>query len=305
MARVSIFLILVALIVGLVGCSPTANQPDGNEEIIVLANVEVVAEVVFPDSNLEGAIREAINKPAGIVYTTDLKNLTILNANKHNIADLTGLEHCINLRCVLLAWNQISDISPLAQLPGVRIDVTSRRSGRVIYSYTTLHISLAGNLITDVTPLGNLTAPDELTLFLSWNQISDISPLSELTNMIALYLCSNNISDLSPLAGMTKLSFLELWGNRIEDISPLSNLTELTWTELSVNNITDISPIAGLTNLRSVQLNNNQITDISPLVENEGLSTGDVIDLQWNPLNENSINIYIPQLQARGVDVSW
>jgi hypothetical protein len=39
------------------------------------------------------------------------------------------------------------------------------------------------------------------------------------------------------------------------------------------------------------------------LVQNEGLGIGDEIWLQSNPLSSDSINIYIPQLQARGVAV--
>jgi len=40
-----------------------------------------------------------------------------------------------------------------------------------------------------------------------------------------------------------------------------------------------------------------------PLVENEGLSTGDTIYLHVNPLNFDSIDIYIPELESRGVTV--
>jgi hypothetical protein len=40
-------------------------------------------------------------------------------------------------------------------------------------------------------------------------------------------------------------------------------------------------------------------------VDNEGLSEGDEINLTGNPLNSDSINIYIPQLAARGVTVYY
>jgi hypothetical protein len=29
------------------------------------------------------------------------------------------------------------------------------------------------------------------------------------------------------------------------------------------------------------------------------------LNLMWNPLNEVSIEVYIPQLEAQGVDVEW
>jgi len=38
-------------------------------------------------------------------------------------------------------------------------------------------------------------------------------------------------------------------------------------------------------------------------VENDGLGSGDILQLEGNPLSENSIEVYIPQLIARGVIV--
>jgi len=38
-------------------------------------------------------------------------------------------------------------------------------------------------------------------------------------------------------------------------------------------------------------------------VDNNGLSGGDKVYLEENPLSSDSINIYIPQLEARGVTV--
>ena len=72
-----------------------------------------------------------------------------------------------------------------------------------------------------------------------------------------------------------------------------------------MNEISDISPLVDLTNLNKLRLWDNQISDISPLVQNEGLGSGDYIDLLDNPLSSDSINIYIPQLQAREVTVDY
>jgi len=40
-------------------------------------------------------------------------------------------------------------------------------------------------------------------------------------------------------------------------------------------------------------------------VKNEGLGTGDRVYLFGNPLNEDSVSIYIPELEARGVIVAY
>jgi len=91
--------------------------------------------------------------------------------------------------------------------------------------------------------------------------------------------------------------------NRIDDLSHLVGLTKLIRLELSDNDISDISYLAGLARLTSLYLTNNQVRDISPLVANAGLSTGDEVYLNGNPLNEYSVNICIPELVARGVNV--
>jgi len=89
---------------------------------------------------------------------------------------------------------------------------------------------------------------------------------------------------------------------------------------LDNNDITDISPLSGLISIGevgdddpwlderegikiSLDLRYNQITDIEPLVENEGLSEGDWVDLRGNQLSSYSLNTYIPQLEGRGVNV--
>ena len=137
-------------------------------------------EVTFSDAQLDVAIREAIGKPTGDIYQSDLEGLTSLNASAKSISDLTGLEYCVNLTALDLSYNSISDISPLSSLTNL----------------TTL--DLYRNEISDISPLNSLT---NLTKFyLRHNSISDISSLSSLTNLTKLDLDDNLISDISPLA---------------------------------------------------------------------------------------------------------
>jgi len=277
MKRLGTFVIIVALIVGLVGCAPTPTQynltvstteggemtapGDGtftydegtavplvafphtgyrfvnwtgdvstiddvnaasttitmNGDYSITANFAEEEPIIFGDSNLEAAIREALGKPGGPIYTSNPEGLASLSAAERNISDLSGLEHATSL---------------------TQLDLRD-------------------------------------------NRISDISTLADITNSSRLFLCGNNISDISPLASLTSLTKLLLTSNQISDISPLANLTYL----------------------KRLHLYSNQMSDISALVQNEGLSTGDLIDLRWNPLSSDSINIYIPQLEARGVEV--
>ena len=308
-------------------------------------------EVIFTDPNLEAVIREAVGKPTGDIYPSDLEGLTSLDARERNITDLAGLERCTSLTYLSLEGNQISDISPLANLTSLTglglsgyqiadisplVDLT-RLTWLSLYdtqisdisplakltSLTSLHLdcnqishisplanltsltflNLDGNQISDISPLANLTNLTGLNL--GGNQISNISPLANLTSLTDLSLGDNQISDISPLANLTSLTRLYLWSNQISDISPLANFTNLTDLDLNKNGISNISSLANLTNLIEVTLNQNQISDISPLVQNAGLGTGDEVYLEVNPLSSDSINVYIPQLEARGVTVIY
>jgi Leucine-rich repeat (LRR) protein len=74
---------------------------------------------------------------------------------------------------------------------------------------------------------------------------------------------------------------------------------------LGDNKILDIISLSNLTNLEWLDLDDNEIIDISSLVNNYGLSKGDAIYLEDNPLNKTSINVYIPKLKQRGVKVKF
>ena len=164
-------------------------------------------------------------------------------------------------------------------------------------------LDISSNEISDISPLSGLTSLGELDL--SSNEIIDISPLSGLTSLEYLYLGGNQIIDISPLSGLTRLNLLDLWGNQIIDVSPVSGLTSLWGLVLKGNQISDISPLSGFTSLTYLDLGGNQISDIEPLVNNPGLSSGDRVYIQDNPLSSTSIDTCIPQLQARGVTVHY
>ena len=147
--------------------------------------------------------------------------------------------------------------------------------------------------------------------------ITDLTGLETATNLTRLdlgdayvasegrFINSNSISNLSPLSGLTRLTRLDLEGNQIGDISPLANLTNLVILELGNNAISDISALSGLTNLFSVRLWDNHISDISPLVANSGFGQGEEVNVSENPLSQASIEIHIPALQSRGVEVHF
>ena len=113
------------------------------------------------------------------------------------------------------------------------------------------------------------------------------------------------ITRIEGLEYCKNLAYLYLGLNDIVDISPLAGLTNIRELALHENNIVDISPLAGLKDLEVLYLNDNFIVDISPLVNNYGINSGDVVDVGHNPLSEESINVHIPELEERGVHITW
>jgi internalin A len=185
-------------------------------------------------------------------------------------------------------------------------DVLGKPVGEEIMAAELANITLLEAYGSNITDLSGLEYCTNLVgLVLRDNDISDLSPLAGLAYLQQLNLRGNNISDISSLTSLSNMTELHLWGNNISDISPLAGLINLWWLELWENNISDISPLAGLINLERLSLEGNSISDIWPLVENSGLSLGDIVWLWDNPLNAISTDDYIPKLKQRGVAVDY
>jgi len=221
--------------------------------------------VHFADANLKAAVEAAL----GVSDPTpnDMLALTYLNASNLGIADLTGLEHAVNLTGLEASNNQIDDISVLSGLTNLTALVLSHNQISDILPIASLtgltRVCLTGNQIPDISPLSGLSSLTWIEL--AYNQITDITAVSGMTGLTGLYLYSNGINDVSALSGMTNLTDLDLSSNQISSISPLAGLTNLTSLELRDNQIADICALSGLTRLTILGLSSNQISDLSAL----------------------------------------
>ena len=176
--------------------------------LVAMVSVPVFAVVVnFPDPGLEAAIRDAIGKPAGDIYDTDLIGLTYLYAAGKNITNLYGIQHCVDLTKLLLENNQIVDISPLSGLSNLK------------------ELVLNNNKIVYISPLSGLNSLE--ALLLNNNKIVDLTPLSGLTTLTILDLRNNKIADIAPLLGLLNLTMLNVSYNKIANTAPLSKLPML------------------------------------------------------------------------------
>lgn len=213
----------------------------------------------------------------GETFRTDVTKLELGNKG---ITDISVLRYCHKLEHLNLWWNNISDISPLADL--------------VMLEY----LDLSGNHnVTDLSPLKELTRITELDISYGWDPsghyfleyhtiLSNIEPLSALTNLRVLRAWGNDISDISSLSSLSNLFFLDIGYNNIVDISPLSSLSSMSSLDISDNNIVDISSLSELTDMTSLYFHNNDVSDITPLCKLK-----DLVDLGFDNNSVKDISI--------------
>ena len=247
-----------------------------------------------------------------------------------DITSLSGIERCENLRWLGMGFSPLTDLSPLWGLTNLEhLCLTQCRTITDIsplWRLTKLkHLELDENEITDISALMGMLDVEYLRL--SHNEISNISALTYFDKLEKIYLSSCEIgnitalgnkpnlktvflnscclTDLSPLINSTLLEYVVLDKNEITDLSPLTGATNMAVLSAGANKIKDLSPLTNMHKLIRLMLIQNQIENIKPLVDNPGIDSGDSIFLRDNPLDSLSVHVYIPQLRARGVTVSF
>src|SRR5688572_17149346 len=166
---------------------------------------------VFKDKNLEKAVRRFVfekrdnDKP---ITEADVANLSTIQGPGMDIADLSGLEKCLNLASLDLPKNKIQDLAPLKGLSKLQ------------------YMNLADNQIEELAPLAEVKALQYLEL--SNNRVKELQPLAGLTNLASLYLSNNQITDIAPIVKLPRLASLYLDRNRIKSIAGAGQLGGLT-----------------------------------------------------------------------------
>lgn len=316
------------------------ETPWGTDDVVA-ENLITVREVIrFPDTNLDAALRVALNRDVGSIRVADLEKLRSFDGTGAGITNLSGLDKAVNLQELYLEENNIVDISPLSTMHALRAlnlrdnqivtltplstlttlreldlginDITDIRPLAGLLQLQLLNLERNGNLI-DIRTLQHLTALKELSLAftgIAQNDVIDgagngdgLTALKPLTNLTFLDLAATDTYDLRSLNGLTALKELILFECLIENIAPLAPLVNLRELQLSANGIIDISALAGLEQLRILTLQMNQIASIAPLVRNQGLGNNDIVRLTGNPLDSTSLCSAIPTLELRGVIV--
>ncbi|WP_164985083.1 leucine-rich repeat domain-containing protein [Ammoniphilus sp. CFH 90114] len=269
-----LFLILCFLLV------PTLSFAEGGEGI------------QFADSNLEQAVREAIQKPSGIITPNDVAGLQSLDASNKKIKSLDGIQSLRQLLSLNLNGNEISDVSPLLELDRLQALFLADNKVRDLSFINTMslkRVDLTGNGIVTIPELNSPTLtsliiqnnkitsldfvsglPELTELNVSDNQIRDLTPLKKLTNLRLFLAGFNQIQDLTPIQDLPIRSF-SLHHNQITSIEPIRHMKhlhefeEIKLHDLSFNPIRDISPLETQTQIEKINLSGLPITDLSPL----------------------------------------
>ena len=104
-----------------------------------------------------------------------------------------------------------------------------------------------------------------------------LSGATSLEQFITTYWLSGGSHMFETLDGLETLSEL-----RVLDLTSAGDFGQCP--VLGFGKIADISALSNLTKLEILNLAANDVSDLTPLLENEGLGTGDIINLVGNPL---------------------
>ncbi|HXJ55824.1 MAG TPA: SUMF1/EgtB/PvdO family nonheme iron enzyme [Verrucomicrobiae bacterium] len=234
-------------------------------------------EVSIPDSELNDAIRQTLQKPTGPLTEQDLLNLTILNACCRNVRNLQGLEGARNLRQLALDHNLLTDFSIAGQWTNlVQLDLSFNSLTNISVPDNLTNLA---TLLIQANRLTNLHLPDGMralvTLDLDDNQLAHFTVPTGLKQLISLNLAENQLTSLTLPAGMTNLDGLFLFSNQLTNLSLPADMTKLASLDLRGNRLAHLTLPAAMTNLVSLDLGQNLLTDLilpAELTKLNGLS---------------------------------
>lgn len=172
--------------------------------------------------------------------------------------DLELLSQCTGLRVLILDYQQISDLSPLANLP-------------------LEHLSLTGNEVSDLSPLAGMTELQVLDL--GENPVRSAELLSGLPNLQEVTLEATGITSVEAFEG-TGIRSLNVRTTLVDDYTPLEacpHLTRLVTGSMPAGAAETLSGLTGLEELRlysTSQLPLTLFADLQKLKEVDFFGSG-------------------------------
>lgn len=187
--------------------------------------------------------------------------------------DLKILSRCTNLQILVLDYQQISDLTALADLP-------------------LEYLSLTGNQISDLTALSGLKELQVLDL--AENPVRSVEILAQLPALSDVTLEATGLTSLKLLEGNDTLQSLNVRGTWITDLSPLETCSKLSRLVLGELTSEAVQTLAGLTNLRELRLYSTPDVDLAHFV---GFQKLESLDLYGSTISHPEALTRLPNLR--------
>ena len=219
--------------------------------------------------------------------------------------DLELLAQCTNLRVLILDYQQITDLSPLADLPLEYLSLTGNQISDLspLVGQTELRVlDLGENPVRSVEVLAGLTALQEVTLEATgitsvetfegsgiqslnvrgtW--VTDFSPLESCPSLSRLVVGELPSGAVETLAGLTGLVELRLYSTQEVDLSHFAGFQKLQDLDLYGCTLLHSETLTHLPSLRLLNLGETGVNDLSFLTEMPAMTD---VDLRNNPLTD-------------------
>jgi hypothetical protein len=201
-AACTVYVILYALVLLCFGVSKTYPYIRDFFRMRNISIYQVSGTVAqFADPTFEQVLRQAIDRPNGVLYQEELEDYTRLELiGDPRLTDLTDLAMFSNLEHLSIVYGSIEDVSPIAKLPRL------------------VSLNLTGNHIEDITPLCSLQTLKYLNL--SNNRINFLpKQLYRLENLTILILDFNDLRDMADVSQLISLTDFHVRYNKLNTIS--------------------------------------------------------------------------------------
>ena len=248
------------------------------EELLGITGIYIYGNTVFDTLYTKNARDPSGEKTkvnsyiSGHPYVLDFKSGPI-ELSDGDIDDISCLKYLKNLKQLVIARNNIWDLSPLEGLTQLEF------------------IDLSSNPITDISALRSLTSLRQL--YLSSCSVSDLSPVYGLSSLEVLCVPGNGITDIHGVSALKSLKTIDVGSNGLVDVSVLGELNGLEKILIGNNRVSDLSFMRfhNRNKIINLEISRNPIVDTSPL--GSGL------------LFDNSRSIHIGAEYLGSVDLSF
>ena len=300
-----------------------AELPRSRDLVVLgVSGLELRDISVLADFHDLYTLQFADNDVSDLAPLRGLTKIEVLLLPGNEVSDIGPLRDLSQLHSLDLANNAVSDIGPLAGLSELsylnlhnnEVADISALVDRNIWNLETA----SPNLYLNGNPLDQQSYDQHIPTLKSWGiTVHADEPPSEdsvvevaMTDPVLRALVGQaqarwwfTVDEPITEEFLGGLMRLHGYNAGVSDLTGLEAASDLAHVFLGSNLVSDLGPLSALDELDGLDLANNLVSDIGPLVENRNIDREDWITLTGNPLSEESLNVHVPALRERGVQV--